>query len=54
MSKEVKKHECFHCESIYKLLYDLNSTSGYPKFCPFCSAETYDDEDKFEGLEIDE
>ena len=54
MTKEVKKCECFHCESIYKLLYDLNVTSGYPKFCPFCGSETYDDEEKFERFDDDE
>jgi len=52
MSKEVKKNECIHCESVYKLIYDLNSTSGYPKFCPFCSAEIYDDDEiKFEEID---
>lgn len=38
-SKEVKKHECLYCDSTYKLMYDLNNTSGYPKFCPFCENE---------------
>lgn len=44
MSKEVEKKTCPHCESSYKLVYDLDSTSGYPKFCPFCSDEIYDEE----------
>lgn len=42
MSKEVEKKTCPECESTYKLLYDLDLTSGYPKFCPFCSCEIYD------------
>jgi hypothetical protein len=45
MSKEIEKKTCPHCESSYKLVYDLDGTSGYPKFCPFCSGEIYDDED---------
>jgi uncharacterized Zn-finger protein len=44
MSKEVEKKTCPHCESTYKLVYDLDGTSGYPKFCPFCSGEIYDEE----------
>jgi hypothetical protein len=44
MSKEVQKHTCQHCDSSYKLLFDLNTTSGFPRFCPFCSGETYDDD----------
>ena len=40
--KEVEKKTCPECESTYKLLYDLDLTSGYPKFCPFCSCEIYD------------
>lgn len=54
MSKEVKKHECLYCDSTYKLMYDLNNTSGYPKFCPFCGAETYDDDVEFEEKIDDE
>jgi hypothetical protein len=42
MSKEVEKRTCPECESNYKLLYDLETTSGFPRFCPFCSAESYD------------
>lgn len=52
MSKEVEKKTCVHCESTYKLMFDLNETSGFPKFCPFCSSENYDVKDDFE--EIDE
>lgn len=46
MSKEINKKTCRHCESTYKLVFDLDNTSGYPKFCPFCSSEIYDDEDE--------
>ena len=47
MAKEVSTIFCADCESEYKLLFDLNKTSGHPKFCPFCSGEVYnkDDED---------
>ena len=48
MSKEIETKECNFCESIYKLSYDLNNTSGHPKFCPFCGEEAYDDEEKFD------
>lgn len=53
MSKEVEKKVCQQCESSYKLLFDLDSTSGYPKFCPFCGCDTYDEDLEF-GEEIDE
>jgi len=43
MSKEIENNTCKFCESVYKLSYDLDSTSGHPKFCPFCSEEVYDD-----------
>lgn len=44
MPKEVEKHTCVHCESTYKLLYDFNSTTGLPRFCPFCGEDTYDED----------
>jgi len=50
MSKEVHTKLCLECESEYKLMFDLNGTSGHPKFCPFCAAEIYeiDDDDEEE------
>lgn len=53
MSKEIEKRTCPHCESSYKLLFDLDSTSGFPRFCPFCGSETYD-EDLVTEDDIDE
>jgi hypothetical protein len=47
MSKETEKVTCNYCESDYKLVYDLVNTSGFPKFCPFCGNETYDDTTPF-------
>jgi len=44
LSREVDKVICRDCESEYKLMYDLENTSGHPKFCPFCASEVYDDE----------
>lgn len=44
MTREVEKKTCPHCESSYKLVYDLDETSGYPKMCPFCGSEIYDEE----------
>jgi len=52
MSKEVDKIECETCESMYKLVYDLNETSGHPKFCAFCGSDVYNDKDDFE-MDID-
>lgn len=46
MSKEIENKECQECESSYRLVYNLDDTSGYPKFCPFCSAEIYTDEEE--------
>jgi hypothetical protein len=45
MSKEIEKKTCPHCESTYKLVYDLDETSGYPKWCPFCTAEIYNEDE---------
>jgi len=46
MSKEVENKLCGSCESDYKLMYDLDNTSGHPKFCPFCASEVYDVEEE--------
>lgn len=46
MSKEINKKMCFSCESSYKLVFDLDETSGFPKFCPFCGDEVYNSEDQ--------
>ena len=45
MSKEVEHNNCSFCESVYKLSYNLQETSGHPKFCPFCGTEVYEDEE---------
>ena len=39
MSKEVEDKVCAFCESQYKLSYVLEETSGFSKYCPFCSTE---------------
>ena len=44
MSKEVEKRICSYCESDYKLMYDLDNTSGHPKFCPFCASDVYEEQ----------
>ena len=54
MSKEVKKCECLYCESSYKLMFDLNTTSGYPKFCSFCSEPLYEEKVEYEEKLDDE
>lgn len=46
MSREVNKVICRDCESEYKLMYDLDDTSGHPKFCPFCASEVYNDDEE--------
>jgi hypothetical protein len=45
MSKEIQKKECSECESNFKLVFSLDETSGYPKFCPFCGCDIYDEEE---------
>lgn len=45
MSKEIELHTCPECESEYKLVYDRTDTSGLSKFCPFCGADTEDEDD---------
>ena len=47
-NKEVEKKECKYCESDYKLIFDLDDTSGHPNFCPFCGEENYDDSDELD------
>jgi uncharacterized Zn-finger protein len=44
MAKEVDKKICSYCESDYKLMYDLDNTSGHPKFCPFCASDVYEEQ----------
>lgn len=41
-SKSVETKICSFCESQFKLSYDAEEVSGYPKFCPFCS-ESWED-----------
>jgi hypothetical protein len=48
MSKEVDKLICSYCESEYKLMYDLDNTSGHPKFCPFCASDIFEEEPETE------
>ena len=45
MSKIIEDLICIVCESQYKLVYDINNTSGFSKACPFCTSEQ-SDEDK--------
>jgi hypothetical protein len=46
MSKEVENKTCSCCDSEYRLVYTLGDTSGWPKFCPFCGADAYDEDEK--------
>ena len=46
--KETEKHFCNDCESEFKLIFEVDSTSGFPKFCPFCAGELNDREDEDE------
>lgn len=39
---------CMNCESKFKLMYRLDETSGYPKFCPFCSDTLSEEEEEVE------
>jgi len=38
-NKEVEKVICPVCESSYKLVYEVEETSGFAKFCCFCASE---------------
>jgi len=53
MSKEIENKECEECESSYRLVYNLDNTSGFPKFCPFCGSEVYAENEKMKE-EIDD
>ena len=45
VDKEIENKECSECSSSFRLVYNLDDTSGYPKFCCFCGCEMYDNED---------
>lgn len=53
MSKEIENKECIACGSEFRIVFDLTKTSGFPKFCCFCSEPIAEDEDieEFEDLE---
>jgi ribosome-associated toxin RatA of RatAB toxin-antitoxin module len=44
-SKTTLTKICKSCESQYKLVFNQDEVSGYPKFCPFCGDEDYDEEE---------
>lgn len=44
--KTTEKHFCNDCESEFKIVFELENTSGYPKFCPFCNSELEDEDDE--------
>lgn len=46
MSKEIENKECEVCDSHYRLAYELDKTSGFSKFCPFCGADAIEEEDE--------
>lgn len=45
MSKKIEEIICQECDSSYKLIFQEENTSGYNKFCPFCGAEVYSEEE---------
>jgi uncharacterized Zn-finger protein len=51
MSKEVDNKICSFCESVYKLSYNPEETSGYSKYCPFCSEMENDTDDENDSEE---
>lgn len=44
-NKQIEKHDCEECESEFKIVFELDKSSGYPKFCPFCAAPFTDEEE---------
>ena len=53
-TKEIETKICEECDSTYKLVYTLGETSGYPKFCPFCGADSHTEEVDSDYQEIEE
>lgn len=53
MSKEVINHVCRYCESEFKLSYDPNNVSGFPKFCSFCGEESLAEELEDSDINLD-
>lgn len=54
MAKRVEVTICPICESEYKLAFVAEEVSGYPKFCPFCGSEAYDEEHEEEDYDNDD
>lgn len=52
--KEIENKICPECDSTYRIVYDLTETSGFIKFCPFCSSEIIDEDEDYEEEELDE
>jgi hypothetical protein len=48
MSKEVESKICQFCESQYKLSYNPEETSGYPKYCSFCGEMESEEQEEAE------
>lgn len=44
MSKELENKTCECCGSSFRLVYTLDKTSGFSKFCPFCGEEISEDD----------
>lgn len=44
MSKKIDNKICPCCDSRYRLVYEVEEASGFPKFCPFCSDDIYDED----------
>ena len=51
MAKEIETIICEVCESQYKLVYDINETSGFRKFCCFCGEINTEEEDQIDDDE---
>lgn len=57
-NKSNQKLFCTGCDSEFKLIFNNEDVSSYPKFCPFCADELpVDDEDDnfdFQDFDFDE
>jgi len=49
------KHiECFGCDAVFKIKYDLDENYYKIKHCPFCGSEMdLDEEDRYEDYDED-
>jgi hypothetical protein len=50
MPKEIENKVCVECGSQFRIIFEPHRTSGYPKFCCFCSECIIEEDNNEEEL----